>query len=372
MSEEKYYLSELINHRLIRFIIKLAPLLSLIITNFIASLIFSYFFKVTIKDFYFWILFTVSFLFSLIIIKTNYILHFKKEDKKLKKENKKTESFKTPNLGLFNSTVILIKNLFFNMLNDLFILTVIWTAIIFVLYSFGLVSAPNNFTNLATVLTLIGVLSGFFQLYIKNYKEQVFLNMTDSLTQYLINSIKKISLADFLDNIKEKDKKDKIKRILSDKVELKSRIPGFRPSPTTVVCMPFIIKDISVFDNIDYLIKEGEIRDKDINWENLNKLYKEYFDKKLEDFKNEVKTKNLVEIRKLIFSHLIFFDEVVANLEKTNLEFSNEDKDKLEGFNEHYQKFTYDCIFYVLDVLLNFKENEENDQTTNKNQIQTN
>ncbi|GIW68044.1 MAG: hypothetical protein KatS3mg096_912 [Candidatus Parcubacteria bacterium] len=357
--EESNFLN-LVNSKLIKYFIKFLPLGSLLVTNFIVLFIFSYFFDFKVSMYIFWILYLIGFLFSLIVMRTNYLLFWKSNKQKTdKKEDSNKKIIKTPKTGFFNSIILLIKNVFFNILNDLFMLTIIWTSLISLIYIFNLLTLPQNFnfTKFATTIGLIGVLSGFFQFYIKNYKEQVSMKIANSITKYLINVVKKVSLNDFLNNINDEDKQE-LKKLLSDKIELRTKTPGFRPSPITLVSMPFIIKDTSVFDNIDYLVKEEQIKNFKIKWEQLNKFYKEYFKKKFNEFKKEIDEKDLIETRKLLFSHLIFFDEVLADLEKINLEFALEEDKEPEGFKEHYEKFTYDCVYYMLDILLNFKQED--------------
>jgi hypothetical protein len=344
----------LINNKLLRGIIKFAPIGSLIIANFFVLVIFSHFFNLPLNNWIFWVIFLVGFLFSLITVRTNYILHWKSKEKQ--KENKLEEPVKTPKIGMLNSLILLIKNLFFNILNDLFILTIIWTVIFAVPYLFGLINAPQNFINFATIITLMGVLSGFFQFYIKNYKEQVSMKIAKSVSQYISGIIKKISFSDFLKNL-DKGDKEKIQKIFSGKNNTQWQMAGFRDKNVTFINMPFQVKDTSTFDNIDYLIEENMVKDVDINFDKLNNLYEIYFKNKFNKFKEEIDEKDLIEVRKLLFSHLIFFDEVLADLEKINLEFDpQEDSEKPKGFREHYEKFSYNCVYYMLDLMLNFKE----------------
>lgn len=349
----------LVNHNLLRNIIRFAPIASLLLTSFIVLLIFSYFFEISLQGYYFWVLFAIGFVFSLITIRTNYVLHWKSNKKTGKDKKEDSEKVGIPKIGVLNSLVLLIKNLFFNILNDLFILTIIWTAIFSILFVSGLLNVPSDFefTNFATTITLIGVLAGFFQFYIKNYKEQVSQKIANSLSQYVVSIIRKISLSDFLKNIDENDKKD-IQKIVSSKDELKGHLMGFRSKSFTYINMPFMMQDTSTFENIEYLVEENLVKGVNLNFQKLNELYKKYFDGKLKKFKEEIDEKDLIETRKLLFSHLIFFDEVLADLEKINLEYTPDEKGEPEGFKEHYEKFSYDCVYYMLDLLLNFKDDE--------------
>ena len=354
MDDQRFFFLDLINHKSAKSIIKSLSLVSLLIANFMVLFIFSYFFDIiSVKRWYFWILLVVGFLFSLVTIKTNYVFRWKIKDKQQGNKDKKEESVKIPKIGYLNILILLIRFFFFNILNDLFILIIIWIIIFAIILLFGLVGSPNNFTNLATTITLIGVLSGFFQFYIKNYKEHVSMNINNSLSRYIAKTINKISLSDFLKSLDSENKED-IQKIVSSKEEVKYFLMGFRPKPFTLINMPATIKDISIFDNIDYLVEEELVKGIQLDSEKLNKLYKTYFEEKFKKFKEEIDEKDFIGIKKLLFSNLIFLDEISADLETIKLEYDEEKE--LEGFRERYEKFSYDCHYYILDFMLNFKQ----------------
>jgi len=394
----------LINSKLIKAIIRFLPFVSLLITNFIILLIFSYFFNIPIGNLYFWALFVIGFLFSLLTIKTNYILYWKtkegirnrivslikslvsKKDKKIEEKNKKNESNGIPKIGFLNSIILLIKNLYFNILNDFFILTIIWISLISFFYILNFIEIPNNFNfqNFATTITLIGVLSGFFQYYIKNYREQVSMKIADSISKYLSSIVKKINFKDFMSFLKDlydndnkiqewfKNKNchnissqkkniksliDRINKIILDedtKKKKQNQIGGITYIHQTF--LSFKIDASYLFDYLDYYKEFKKQNGESFNKQLLEECYKVYFERKLEEFKEKLNKEDLTEIRKIIFSSIFFFDEVFANLEKTLLEFRSLEKEELGDFRDFYNRFTYDCINYMLNVLLNFKQ----------------
>jgi hypothetical protein len=82
-----------------------------------------------------------------------------------------------------------------------------------------------------------------------------------------------------------------------------------------------------------------------------------YFDEKFEKFKKDLMDEDLSEIKKLLFSSLVFFDEVEANIERSVLDFPLSEKDKEpKDFRDFYSKFTNDCIFYILDNVLTLED----------------
>jgi len=369
MDGQRFLFQGLINHRFSKTIIKILSLVSLFIANVIVLSIFSYFFDIPLKRWYFWIpLLLVGFLFSLITIKTNYVFCWKIRDKQQGNKNTKEESVKIPkirhqisNIGLPNFLILLIRFFFFNILNDLFILIIIWIIIFAIIFLLGLIGSPNNFTNLATTITLIGVLSGFFQFYIKNYKEDVSMNINNSLSRYITKTIDKISLIDFLKSLDGENKED-IQKIVSSKEKVICSFfnPNNRKRPFTLINMPALINDVSIFYNIEYLVEEKLVKGIGLDSGKLNTLYKTYFEKKFNKFKTDIDKKDFIGIRKLLFSNLIFLDETIAGLEAINLEYDKEKEP--EGFKEHYDKFYYDCCYYLLDFMLNFKQVDGKDE----------
>jgi len=407
MIDKKPNFLNLIDSKLTRTFIKYLPLVSLLITNFIVFLIFSHFFAIRMKSLFFWVLLSVGFIFSLIVLRTNYVLFttlndiikslfykiksFLSKIKKNKIKGKKDKKLKlnkitskTIKIGLGNATYVIIKNLYFNILNDSFILAIIWTSVFGLVYLLNPSKIPNNFNfqNFATTITLVGVLSGFFQFYIKNYKEQVSKKVADSISKYLINEINKINFKDFMlfmKNLdeneiknyfnlsnKERQKNNKLKhlktltkrinKIILDEDRAKKNRTFQGIKCIHQIFLSFKIEPSYLFDYLDYY---KEFKEESLNKQWLKESYNAYFKKKYKDFKKQINKEDLMEIRKLLFSSIFFFDEIQADLEKSTLDFKDIQKKELNDFRDFYKKFTYDCVYYMLDALLNFKQEDK-------------
>jgi len=215
-------------------------------------------------------------------------------------------------------------------------------------------STPEKFFG---TFSLIGIFSGLYQFYLKNYKEKMSDKTTKALGNYIANYVKKVSLWDFLTILGEEGNNlEKVRRLLY--LEKNRGVPdgSFRGN-FYVVQVPTYF-DSSGFFHIEDFIKFKE--NPSITQKDLNKLYEKYFDLKFEDFKKKLRSEDLGQIKKVILSSIIFFDEVLATINKLNLQDPKSKKedpeDKEKHFIDYYENFQQDCMNYVVNLILNKKE----------------
>jgi hypothetical protein len=348
MNDETEFLNLLTSEK-IKIILICFDLFIFILTNALIVYIFSRFFIPSNLNYF--LIFITGTIISLFLIKTNYVYilsgrHYNKQDNKkvltlLDKVRKK--------VGLINSIILLLKNIFFNILNDLFILSILWGFIFGVLFIFNLVSLSSNFNNFATAITIIGVFSGLYQFYIKNYKEKIFSDIINMLSRYVTNATKRITFNDFLESIKDSEKKNEINEIVKSKIECIAKTKGFRDNRLIIFNMPISISDRSIFYNIEYIIKEKQ--SKRLTYSDLNNLYREYFNEKYISFKREIDSQDFTETKQILLSSFIFLDEILNSIWKLNSDFSLKIDDP-KGFDENYIHFTNKCIRYILYKIL--------------------
>lgn len=314
--------------------------------------------------------------FSLLIIKTNFVIRIKngigdlfaflKNSGSVIREitkKKKLHAWKVTDIFLMS-----LRNLFFNVLNDLFILTIFWVSFFSILYFVGKLPLPSNFnfSPFFEAIGAIGILSGFFQFYTDSYKKQS-AELIKSLTKKQLKILEEVSMDDFLVFLERKGKRDDAEKIANkivntDKVlsEVMS-YPGFRNTPITVYNLPSMgySNSLSMFQILDVYASAFS---SEISKEQLNEYYKEYFSEKLKQYKNDSESTEIAEMRKLIFSTIVFSDEILSSLTKMDIDFPNDEKPP-ENFLEFYQKFSFSCLNVLLDKLMNFDgESASNEQ----------
>lgn len=355
------------------FFIQYLPFFSFPFANYFILKIFDHFLVLNQTSYFninpawtFWIFYVIGLILSLLIIKTNFALKFKQFFLEfwrffaLLYKGLKTLIFnrelQIPNWGFPNVLLMAIRNLFFNILNDLFILTIFWTAFFFLLFFMGLFTLPAsfNFQNFAEALALIGILSGFFQFYTSAYRED-FRQLFASIVKEQLHIIQEVSMEDFLSYLEDRHEQVLLGKIRStifkDNIfKGMIQLKGARDSHITIYSAPPLGWNNAIY-LFQYLDSCSIMSPEIITREVLNKQYEGYFAEKFKKFKNSFVNSEMDETRQLITSTIIYSDEVLTSLTKASIEFPDEDIEP-ESFVEYYHKFTYDCMYHYLDVLM--------------------
>jgi hypothetical protein len=358
-------------------LIEYLPLISFLIANYFILKIFDYFlnfYQFTIliipPEFTFWVYFLIGVPFSLFLIKTNFMMKIKTSGEDFLKFLINCIKFfinfgskmrkLTSNWNLFDIFLMSIRNLFFNILNDLFILTIFWASFFTILYCFGELPFPKDFvfTSFFEAISVIGILSGFFQFYTTEYKKQS-TDLIQSFTKSQLKILQEITVEDFFDFLYRKGE-EKLAEKISDKVLKTDKVfsdiihhSGFRPQQINLYSIPSqgYSNSLSTFQIIDMHATVF----KEINKAQLNRYYDEYFSEKLYQFKMKFDSYEIGEMRKMIFSTIVFSDEVLSSLSKVIIDFPDETESP-KNFSVFYQRFTVDCLNVLLDKLMNFDE----------------
>lgn len=358
------------------------PVLSFIFANLVMVFLFNYFFQLTTLLGLLSIpLYVLGIIASFTVIKTSYFLRFKNttierdEARVILPEDSIEKYNSCPQLGWANNYLILQRLFFFNALNDLFILTLFWGSLFFIFYfvpfSFGWIPLPPGFsvTNFVALITLIGIIAGFFQLYISNYKETVVQRMQNSVSKHLKNCLKEISPWDFVEYLKEDSKNseliNKVEKFLENDENISQKYMrrykslvnsgGRRDYPNLIIynlLSPATSDPINIFRNIDHYA-EHELPELERN--ELKENYRLYFNLKKQQFINELLKMDLNGVRKVVFSSIIFFDETFSDYISLNFE-SSTHTENLEFFEDFLQDYVLNCIFEFFDILYNIQE----------------
>jgi hypothetical protein len=330
---------------------------SFIISNVIVFYIISSFFIFSEYPYLSsWLIEVIFFFAGLVICTTLAKTNFLIRTKKIKKENKEKEikelkeSRKKVHLGVRNFILILFRLFYFNILNDLFIVLVIWASI------FGLASIfriiiiiPNTFTDFVSLLAIIGVLAGIFQFYIQNYKEKVTQRTIKSMNKYLIRFYQEVTFREFLDYLKKKDNPfyNTIQSKMKDN-PLKPLYSLFKDqrsgrSSTNITVNLSAQNDLMLVQALEF---------SDINKDALKSKYEEFFKEKNEEIRKEIESKDISDLQKNILPNIIFYDEVFTEI--TGSSYEIEKKEDLETFEDFLmdsllENFTF-LVYKILGV----------------------
>jgi len=337
----------LIHNNLIMLFIKIVPIIGFIISTFLVVIVFNYFFNLGNVI---WIYGIVGFLLSILIIKSNYVFSlFSKQEK-----SPDNDEEKSLNYGALKVIIVMLKTLFFNVMNDLFILTLFWTILFGIAYLAEILSLPSSFdfNILISVITLLGILSGFFQFYIENYKKQVTDKINSVIIEYLRKAIRDVSMDYFARICDEEPKyKEVLKRIGNIITDQDSKTVKGAPTIKSIMNLQLSL-NADTHALFHFLEAYAEFsKENSLNRENLISMYEYYFKKKFEQYKTDINNEDFAEVSDTIFASILFFDEILASIIQANFELSS-DKDKLDRFDAFHNNFAEDCVYYALDKLL--------------------
>ena len=353
-------IAEIIKKGYIAKILNTISIFSFMFTGLILFAIFNIFLGISLTLFI--ILYVIGFILSLILLKSDYFLRFKKTADSSKIESSfawnllsedSTELIKL--VGYTNSAIVIIRTIFMNVLNDSFILTIWWLVYVTLIYFLTLITGITIFHNLniqnfGVVVTSIGVLAGIFQVYVTEYKKEISSRIKEISTLVMTEDVN-ISYDDFDFFLKEqKDKKvidlkAKLDGIIKDEQRLSLIMNGFRPYNQKILNLPlsYRVNDLMVFDYIEKTLSEN---DQTGTKKDLISSYEEYFKKKLEIIK--FSREYLISIKKLALSNISFFGDAKINYPL----YSKKKTKKPQSFSEFYNKFNYDLNTKMLKELL--------------------
>lgn len=359
--------NDLLNNSKIKRIIVGLDVVSFILANLIIFLIINYFYNFNLLGwnsiFVLMIYFLIGLVISFIFLKTETLIDIGKKEKEnlndnniidveVSEEKQREEINKKLSIGVLNIFLILFRLLFFNILKELFLIIIVWLSFLtLIFYTSNFISLENtySFGNFVSVITVLGVISGIFQFYISSYKQQISQKVLNSLTKYFIKIMKKVSLEEFLDYVKENDNNrmyDKLNKLdKDDKVHnnfLQTRYPG---------------KEIN---NYNFYMDKNFILLQKINSNNdvKNKL-KEFFDIKNKEIKKELDLISVKELRKVLLPNIIFFNDIILELIKTQFEFDFDEYDNPnpETYEDFLKNFVAENVFYFIERILYEKTN---------------
>lgn len=330
-------------------------IITFIISNLLIFYIFKSFFNFS-EGYIAYFIFSIGTVISFILIKTNYIIKVTK-NKEVKGKRLENLDKNNINLGGRNLFLILIRLLFFNILNDLFMVLVIWSFIFGIASIFKIVSINKiQFGYLLNIISIIGILSGIFQFYISNYKKEISEKIVNSLAQYYTEIKKKITFNDFLEYLKVNDSAfyKKVDEKIDSKISqrLGKIFEQIRAGNmvTNITINTETQNDIILSDSIKF--KDEEENKK------LKKHYEKFFIEKDKEIKEDVKRMDLSEFQRILLPNINFFDEVIVQLVKTNYELESKFNKNPETYKDYLTEILTDNMFLLVNRILNIKDKE--------------
>ena len=239
---------------------------------------------------------------------------------------------------IFMSIIVFPRLLFFNISHFLFPLLFIWISLLGVIY-FLFSLTINNFNNFVGLVTLIGIIFGFFQYYVKGYKENVQKKLVQYLTKLSLPE-DEFTLKDFKSFLKPRTAYNNVEDAIlqvEDDFSTKSS-PRLRIGIEKLLSnMNLSQSDVQFFKSLE---KEMGIKG---NKDNLIKAYKEFFEEKKIEFKTRIDKKKIKELMWLLMGNINILGETLVTLGTLDLP----DKEP-ESYDEFFKQASYEILNEVV------------------------
>ncbi len=336
---------------LIRFkhMFKLLDIFSFVITNFIFFIIILYFYDLNINPLHLaflinLLIFIMILILNFILLKPEHILLWKNSKKyfgfipslnKLERKNRKFLS----SFHIITLLIIITRTLFFEILRNFFIITIIWSSILLLLYFLGIYVINQNIGYEAFIylITAIGIFSGIFQFYFKDYKNEEKNRVLLIIQNYLKEKIKLVSQEEFLEYLSEKN--SKLHNTFKDKC--RDNV-AYNQNRNNTLYLSF-----PNYKNFNIVMKEMENGDKEEFTNHLNNFFEERFNEVKGDLEKDFKTEELMELRVRILTIITFLDDALVTFLNTefNLTKNQEKNEKYEDYLSTFITEIYECLF---------------------------
>ncbi|MDD4300170.1 MAG: hypothetical protein PHO78_05920 [Methanomicrobium sp.] len=369
---------DLIKNPVVFLLIHDLPLLSFFVANIFIFLTIDHYLSVNQLISLF--IFLIGFILSIVIIKTHYFLEIKSIPKRISnvyqyffdKSESKSKQNKLPKIRFGEIFAFISRNFFFNLLNDSFILLIYWLLFFAILIKFSVASIPDTvkLSEFSLLIGVIGIISGLFQFYVKDYKEKS-KEIINSMVKNSLASTSKISFSDFKQFLKD-NKNNSLLKNIDDVIRGRYFQGQSNILPYTVTKGRSSYQIINVYNHINRPIDQDNLQlfvyfenypedQKELKKQELLHRYRLYLQSKQQQIKNEEKSEKIKELRKLLFTTIIFSDDMLFSYLKF---FSDipENIPEPESFSDYYSNFILNVIYDLFHDVLFFECDKKTDK----------
>lgn len=245
--------------------------------------------------------------------------------------------------------VVFPKLLFFSISYVLFPLLFVWIASLGVATLLGWASIKGDTTLLLNVLTILGLIFGFFQFYLQRYEDKVQSKITQHFAATMINRTKLMfsSFRKFVEEHQQyKDVEKKIETLI-DKGGFKYLSDSTsRRNQGRSLTQYFISVQKSAGPLIEFTILEADYRERK-KMKDLSKAYAEFFEEKKKAIIEDLDLKQLRELGWSLLSNINILEESYTTI----VSFKPEEDDP-ETYQDFLLKTEYELINYAMNHII--------------------
>jgi len=253
--------------------------------------------------------------------------------------------------ALIKFSIVFPRILFFNISNFLFPLLFIWLSFTGILYFKNYIQFTGKFNEFLGVITILGVILGFFQYYLKRHEEK----FQNKVVNYFVNVIfpvKEFSYREFKKFVEKRSEDRKFREVkkLTDKLDSES-------SRLLRIALTIARSGGRVhFTNIQ-LAGESEmlrfsiledLAEKEQKTDCLKYVYKRFFEEKKEKILKSIKSEDIREFRWILIGNINFLDEASIQL----FSLPSAKKEEPDSYSEFLSKVELEILNKIIPELI--------------------
>jgi hypothetical protein len=315
--------------------------ISFIVANVLTYELFSIYFKASIPSTI--VIFVIGLIICSLILKTELIMELRDfimtdhvfttirvKYRKMSPLLKPIIPRSIPNLLTVLS--IALRLAFYNIFNDLFLIIIFWSMYVGIAYKVFNLYELKYFDSFIGVLTVIGILAGIFQYYIKSYKENEIPKIFSSLNILEHSIDTKYTFLEFKRFIEENEP---TYSVIRDRIDLMLDFTKFQPilHKGVLLIKPNIVPSI---EGQEYFLRldTQDTLDKAL----LIRAYANFFENRRLEVKKMIDDFDWKKLQSQFLSNIVFFDESIRDIIK-NIGSINEKQSKIYKNPSTYQEF---------------------------------
>ena len=301
----------MVNQNLFLRFMKFLSIISFLIANFVIFFTFLLFSSLKHTSILYNILFfTVGFLIAVVFIRPNWLLNYSKSSNRVSGHRVLKSLFAIKWRGPKIFILMIPRTLFFTILNDMFLVLIIWAGYFWITAVLGFVRLdPTSLNLLFGTLSVIGIISGLFQFYFKYYRDEVLEKTSNAIVDHFKQFLRELSPREFSKFLKENN------RTLYDRIRQKTsaeffaslpnwiRIQRARDKINTQIIVPYLPQEYIFTSILESVLEEDEKQE-------LNEMYKKFFEKKVKQIEEEIKNLNVEDIREIFMLNPFLVDDI--------------------------------------------------------------
>jgi hypothetical protein len=284
----------------------------------------------------------------IVIIFIVRLIYIRQDIKKNKDDYPHYPKFKNMFKAIGKFTLVLPRILFINISHYLFPLLFFWLAIMSIVYFSGYLEL-TNFGEFVNVITLVGIIFGFFQYYFKRYKENIQKKYVSRMTELVLHN-NEFSFHNFQEFVSDKGLLE-IDKLIKSKKSAVNQLKQFFYAQRRGMAINQFFMNITTQgskDSIKFLELEDKAEENN-KMKGLLEAYKKFFSHQKEKVIKNLDMKKLRSLSWFLMSNMNILSEGIATFRTMKLP---EETHEPETYQEFFEKTNHEILNQVFTEII--------------------